>query len=290
MHSRRPCLLLVHAHPDDECLATGGTIARYSDAGAHVVLVTCTNGEVGEIADVPDLGSPEEIRPRLGEVRVRELEEACRRLGDVDLRLLGYHDSGMEGTPANDDPNAFVNQDRGEAVARVVQIIRETKPDVLVTYNEIGFYGHPDHVRAHEIALAAAEAAADPSYQSAAGSPHRIAKVYYTAVPKSLLLAGRQLAEGIGQSADDFFSMDEIERVGSPDDAVTTWVDVSAYVDRKFRALEAHRTQLGTIERFLQIPEDVRGIAMGTEHYVLVRSLHAAVDGRETDLFEQIAT
>src|SRR5712692_4852787 len=98
------CLLLVHAHPDDECLSTGGTIARYADAGVHVVLVTCTNGEVGEIADVPDLGPQEEIRARLGEIRVDELREACRRLGDVDLRLLGYHDSGMEGTLENDAP------------------------------------------------------------------------------------------------------------------------------------------------------------------------------------------
>src|SRR5438105_13661415 len=101
------CLLFVHAHPDDECLSTGGTIARYSDEGVRVVLVTCTNGEVGEIADVPDLGTTEEIRSRLGNVRVEELKEACRRLGNVDLRLLGYHDSGMDGTPDNDSPGAL---------------------------------------------------------------------------------------------------------------------------------------------------------------------------------------
>jgi len=271
------CLLLVHAHPDDECLSTGGTIARYADEGVRVVLVTCTNGEVGEIADVPGLGTIDEIRGRLGEIRVEELKEACRRLGDVDLRLLGYHDSGMDGTPENDSPDAFVNQDIDEAVRRVADIVRETRPDVLVTYNEFGFYGHPDHIRAHEVALRAVEAAA-PS--------HRVPKIYFTAVPKSLLIGGRALAEQFDQSPDDFFSLEEIERVGTDDQAITTWIDVAAYVDRKFRALEAHRTQLGTTGRFLQIPEDVRGQAMGTEHYVLTGGAGTGAGARETDLFE----
>jgi N-acetyl-1-D-myo-inositol-2-amino-2-deoxy-alpha-D-glucopyranoside deacetylase len=203
-------LLLVHAHPDDECLATGGTIARYAAEGARVVLVTCTNGEVGEIAEVPELGTVDEIRARLGEIRTAELREACRQLGDVDLRMLGYHDSGMEGTPENDDPGAFVNQDLDAAVERVVGIIRETAPDVVVTYNEIGFYGHPDHIRAHDVAVAAVEAAADAGYRPELGPAHRVAKLYYTAVPKSLLAGGRQMAEQLGISPDDFFSLDEI--------------------------------------------------------------------------------
>ena len=268
------CLLLVHAHPDDECLSTGGTIARYAAAGVRVVLVTCTNGEAGEIAEVPDLGTIEEIRGRLGEIRVEELKEACRRLGPVDLRLLGYHDSGMDGTPENGSPEAFVNQNIEEAVGRVAAIIRETRPDVLVTYNEIGFYGHPDHIRAHQIALRAIDAAAPT---------HRVRKTYFTAVPKSLLIGGRALAEQLDRSPDDFFSLEEIERIATDDDAITTSIDVSAYVDEKFRALEAHRTQRGTTGRFLQIPEDVRAVAMGTEHYVLTG---ASGGLHETDLFE----
>ena len=272
MAADRKCLLMVHAHPDDECLSTGGTIARYADEGVHVVLVTCTNGEVGEIADVPDLGTPDEIRKRLGEIRVRELEEACRRLGPVDLRLLGYHDSGMDGTPENEAAEAFVNQDPTEAASRVAAIIDETKPDVIVTYNEIGFYGHPDHIRAHEVALAARERAT-----------HRARKLYYNAVPKSLLLGGRELAKGLGESPDDFFTLEDIERIGTDDDKVTTTIDVVAYVDRKFHALEAHRTQLGTTQTYLRIPENVRAFAMGTEHYVLTG---APAGTAETDLFE----
>jgi len=267
----RRCLLLVHAHPDDECLATGGTIARYADEGVHVVLVTCTNGEAGEIADVPELGSRDEIAARLGEIRVEELKEACRRLGPVDVRLLGYHDSGMAGTPSNNAPEAFVNQSLDEAVGRVAAIIDETRPAVIVTYNEFGFYGHPDHIRAHRVAVAAREEAA-----------HRASKLYYNAAPKSLLLQGREMAEQFGVSPDDFFSLDEIERIGTEDAAITTALDVSAYVDRKFRALEAHRTQLGTTEAFLRIPESVRAMAMGTEHYVLAGG---GATG-ETDLFE----
>jgi N-acetyl-1-D-myo-inositol-2-amino-2-deoxy-alpha-D-glucopyranoside deacetylase len=268
------CLLFVHAHPDDECLSTGGTIARYADEGVRVVLITCTNGEVGEIADVPDLGTIDEIRSRLGEIRVEELKEACRRLGDVDLRLLGYHDSGMDGTPENDSPDAFVNQDIDDPAGRVAAIITETKPDVLVTYNEIGFYGHPDHIRTHDVAMRAVKAAS---------ATHNVPKVYFTAVPKSLLMGGRDLAEQFDQSPDSFFSLEEIERIGTDDEAITTSIDVTNYVGRKFRALEAHRTQLGTTGRFLQIPEDVRALAMGTEHYVLIGANGAQ---RETDLFE----
>ena len=271
MAADRRCLLFVHAHPDDECLSTGGTIARYADEGAHVVLVTCTNGEAGEIADVPDLGPPEALRPRLGEIRVEELREACRRLGTVDLRLLGYHDSGMDGTPENEAAEAFVNQDIGGPVDKVAAIIDETRPDVIVTYNEIGFYGHPDHIRAHEVALGAREQAA-----------HRARKLYYNAVPRSLLLGGRELASRLGQSPDDFFTIDDIERIATDDDEITTAVDVTAYVSKKFHALEAHRTQLGTTEAYLRIPEDIRALAMGTEHYVLTG---AASDARETDLF-----
>ena len=277
------CILLVHAHPDDECISTGGTIARYSDAGVRVVLVTCTNGELGEIADVPELGEIDQIRPRLGEIRAAELREACAHLGDVDIRLLGYHDSGMDGTSGNDDPKAFVNQDVGGPIQRVVAIIRETRPDVLITYNEIGAYGHPDHIRAHEVAMAGAAEAASAAYMPELGPRHEIAKVYYTAFPKSLLLGGRDMAQQFGIDPDDFFSLDEIERVGTDDDAVTTRIDVAKHIDRKFRALEAHKTQRGTTEIFLQIPEEYRSVAMGAEYYVRVRPFG---DDHESDLFE----
>lgn len=279
-------IVFVHAHPDDESLGTGGSIARYAADGAHVCVVTCTNGELGEIAYVPDLGPVDDVRARLGEVRTAELVEACRRLGPIDLRMLGFHDSGMAGTPENDDPKVFVNQELDAAAGKIVAIIRELRPQVLVTYNEIGLYGHPDHIRAHEAALKAVNDAADPSYGS--GEPHLIEKVYYTAVPKSLLKAGRELwSEMAGDHPDEFFDEQEIERIATDDDVITTAIDVSAYVDRKFYALEAHRTQLGTTERFLAIPQEYRNLAFGTECYVRVRP--AGDGGKETDLFAGVA-
>ncbi len=278
------CLVFVHAHPDDEALGTGGTIARYAADGTHVCVVTCTNGELGEVAEVPDLGPVEDVRRRLGEIRAAELAEACRRLGPVDLRMLGFHDSGMAGTVDNDDPKVFINQDLDHAVRKIVAIIREVRPQVLVTYNEIGFYGHPDHIRAHEAALRAVDAAADPSYGT--GEAHQVAKVYYTAVPKSLLRAGRDLWGEMGAGdPDEFFAEEEIERIATDDDTVTTAIDVAAYVERKFDALEAHRTQLGTTERFLGIPEEYRNLAFGTEYYVLVRP-DRVPESEEIDLFE----
>jgi N-acetyl-1-D-myo-inositol-2-amino-2-deoxy-alpha-D-glucopyranoside deacetylase len=265
--SRR--LLLVHAHPDDEALSTGGTIARYSAEGAHVCLVTCTDGQLGEVAEVPGHGSPDQIRPRLGEVRRAELVEACRRLGEVDLRMLGYQDSGMAGTPGNDDPEAFVNQDLAEVAGRIAEIIDEVRPLVLITYDERGSYGHPDHVRAHEAAMRALSVA-----------EHEVAKVYHTAVPRSLLLMARELVEA------EVFTDDEIDRVGTDDELITTAVDVSAYIDRKFAALEAHRTQLGTTGWILSMPAEFRALGFGTEHFVLARSSVRGGEGLEPDLFE----
>ncbi len=284
------CVVFVHAHPDDESLATGGTIARYASEGAHVVLVTCTNGEAGEIADVsllgPDLGSPDELKTRLGEVRRTELIEACKRLGgdappgapsgSIDLRMLGYHDSGMDGTPENDAAVAFVNQDFEGVVAKIVAILEETCAQVVVTYNEFGTYGHPDHIRAHRAALEAADLAG-------------VKKVYCTAFPKSLMRTGREMAGQLGVEPDEFFSDEEVERIGDDDETITTVIDCSSFVEQKFAALEAHRTQLGTTQMFLQIPPEFRG-ALSSEYYVLAKSDVSRSERRpqlkESDLFE----
>lgn len=271
MTSRR--VVFVHAHPDDESLSTGGTMARYADDGAHVCLITCTNGEVGEVAEVPELGTLDEIRPRLGEIRRAELIEACRHLGNIDLRMLGFHDSGMDGTAENDAPHAFVQQDFELVVAKVTDVIGEVAPQVVVTYNEIGGYGHPDHILAHRAAVAAAERCG-------------VEKVYYTAFPKSLMRLARQMASELGYGEDDFGSDEDIERVGTPDEEITTVIDATAFVDRKFAALAAHRTQLGTTAPFFQIPADVRAAALGSEHYVLARTTLDRPIGKEDDLFE----
>ena len=285
-------LVLVHAHPDDEGLATGGTIARYAAEGVHVCLITCTNGEVGEIADLPDLGTPEEIALRLGEIRRQELEEACRRLGHVDLRMLGFHDSGMDGTPENDDPKAFVNQDLDQPVRQIVAILREVRPQVLVTYNEYGFYGHPDHIRAHQAALAAVAAANDPAFEPDLGEQHEVAKVYYNAIPVSLLREGMKLAqEALGDAAEEeFANEEEIARIGTDDVLVTTDIDVEDFVQTKFHSLEAHRTQLGTIKPWLDLPDDLRHLLFGTEFYVLTPPGSRVSEEHERDLFEGVSS
>jgi len=279
--------VLVHAHPDDEALGTGGVMARYSDEGAHVCLVTCTNGELGEVAEVPELGTVEEITARLGEIRADELRESCHRLGDIDIRMLGYRDSGMEGTDGNRDPRSFVNQDIDRPIRDVVAILREVRPQVLVTYNDYGFYGHPDHIRAHEVAIAAVARATDASFAPELGPVHDVAKVYYMAVAKSFFREGRDLATQMGIEPDDLFDEETIETIGTDDDAITAWVDVSGYVDRKFAALEAHRTQRGTTERFMSIPAEYRKKAFGMENFVLVSPKTPRV--RETDLFEGLS-
>lgn len=252
-------LLLVHAHPDDEALATGGTIAKYSAEGAHVCLVTCTNGELGEVADVPELGPVDEVKARLGEVRRAELAEACRLLGDVDLRMLGYHDSGMAGTADNDDPKVFINQDIRSVIAKITSIIDELQPQVVVTYNEFGGYGHPDHIRSYEAATRAVSSA-----------DHKVPRIYHTAFPKSLLRAGREMWTQIrGEDADDLFDEEEVERIATDDELIGASIDVSKHIEAKFAALEAHKTQLGTTHWIFAVPDEYRTLAFGTEHYVL---------------------
>jgi N-acetyl-1-D-myo-inositol-2-amino-2-deoxy-alpha-D-glucopyranoside deacetylase len=265
-------IVLVHAHPDDECLGTGGTMALYAAEGAHVCLVTCTDGEEGEIAEIPELGPPDEIRPRLGEIRRAELIESCRRLGDIDLRPLGFRDSGMEGTEANGHPDAFINRPLDEAAAAIAEVLEEIRPQVLITYDATGLYGHPDHIRAHQAAMAAVET-------------QPVAKVYYLSIPKSMLQAAKQLSSGLGLEPDAYFTEEDVERIGTDDDLITTSIDCTAYVEAKMDALAAHRTQLGTTSGYLEIPQEVRDFALGTEHYVLSSAGEVPAE-RETDLFE----
>lgn len=285
MSDRR--LVAVHAHPDDECISTGGILAKYAAERAHVCLVTCTNGEVGEIAELPELPSPDELRPRLGEFRQGELREACAVLGLQDLRLLGYHDSGMEGTPENEAAHAFVNQDLDEVVGRMVAVLREVRPQVTVTYNEFGFYGHPDHIMANKVTLAAVEAAADPARYPQTGDPWRVAKLYYTAIPLSRMLAAAEIF-GTNDEGGPPFDEEWVRRVATPDELVTTQIDVTPYVHRKFEALAAHRTQRGTTEWFLSIPPEIREAVMNHEFFVLVNRGPGLVESLEADLFEGV--
>src|SRR5438105_11221808 len=172
-------LVAVHAHPDDECIGTGGILARYGAEGVRTVLVTCTDGAVGEISD-PALATPE----NLVEVRARELDESVRILRVQRLVKLGYRDSGMAGTADNTNPASFHEANFEQAVERVVRVVREERPQVVVTYDERGGYGHPDHVRTHEVAVAAFDAAADAERFPSAGAAWAPSKLYYTVFPR----------------------------------------------------------------------------------------------------------
>jgi N-acetyl-1-D-myo-inositol-2-amino-2-deoxy-alpha-D-glucopyranoside deacetylase len=217
-------LLLVHAHPDDESIGTGATIARYAAEGARVTLVTCTLGELGEIIppELAHLGADRENR--LGAYRITELAAACAALGLADQRFLGgpgrWRDSGMMGMETNDDPRCFWQADVQQAAAELARIIGEVRPQVLVTYDENGFYGHPDHIQAHRVAGAAIRLAAEGGQ-----GPWQVAKFYATAMPRSVA----------GAAGLPWFV---------PDEQVTTEIDGSGYLAAKTAALRAHATQI----------------------------------------------
>ena len=275
-------LMAVHAHPDDEAIGTGGVLAQAADGGVRTVLVTCTGGEVGEIAS-DTLATAENLR----EVRERELRAACEILAISQLELLGYRDSGMVGTPDNTHPDAFAQADLDEAAARLVKLVRTYRPQVIVTYDENGFYGHPDHINAHRIAARAYEIAGDANHDSGDGlEPWAPSKLYYTAVPRSAMAEfGRRLREAgveppvLAEEGDG-----ESPPFGTPDELVTTVVDVSAQVERKRRALFAHATQMGPEVFFAKIPPSVFDQLFGRETFQLARS-RIAPTGKETDLF-----
>ena len=287
-------LLLVHAHPDDESIGTGATMAYYAAAGVGVTLITCTLGEEGEIL-VPALGQLEAAQAdQLGGYRIGELATAMTHLGVTDHRFLGgpgrFRDSGMMGSPANEHPRAFWRAAKDAevfdaAVAAAVEVIREVRPQVLVTYDDNGDYGHPDHIMAHRVASAAVDAAADPSH--GAGAPWLVAKVYWTATPKSLLrkgfeaLAGTDLPFGVASAEELPF--------GVEDDVITTAVDATGFGEAKLRALEAHHTQISVDGPFFALSNMLGREILATEHFRLVRGPMGAVrnaDGRETDLFD----
>lgn len=282
-------MVLVHAHPDDETIGTGATMARYADQGVAVTLVTCTLGEEGEIV-VPDLAAlASDQQDRLGEHRIGELDAACAALGVADHRFLGgpgrWRDSGMMGTPENDRPTSWWRADLTEATGLLVAILREVRPQVLVTYDENGGYGHPDHIQAHRVAVAAAQAAADPDYRPDLGAPWEVSKLYYTAIPVSVLAEGLEAMKAAGN---DFLGVDSVEDLpfGTPDELVTTAVDGTDHLPAKINAMRAHRSQIRLDGPFFALADGVGQAAFGVEYYRLIRGPGGPADGsRETDLF-----
>ncbi len=276
-------LMAVHAHPDDECLGTGGALARYSEEDIHTVLVTATRGEEGEVV-APDM-DPDEVRPKLGDVRLEELRCSCETLGVDANYVLGYRDSGMADTSANMHPECFAQADLYEATGRLVELMRQTRPQVVTCYNEFGGYGHPDHIQVNRTTVAAFHAAGDPAqYPGIGPAPWQPQKLYYTTYPRSYILMRYEVMREIGANTPldrpDF----DINRVGTPDEEITTRVDVRTYIQRKVMALRCHRTQVKPDWWYFKIPPEILEDKFNQEMFIRIVS-HVPAEMPETDLF-----
>jgi N-acetyl-1-D-myo-inositol-2-amino-2-deoxy-alpha-D-glucopyranoside deacetylase len=264
-------LMLVHAHPDDESISTGGVMMKAKAHGHRVVLATATRGEVGEIHNM----DPEATRPRLGEIRTEELKAAGEILGVDRIEFLGYRDSGMVDTADNKDPRSFHQARLDEAAAKLAVLIRDERPDVVVTYAEDGVYGHPDHIKAHHVTNAALELVEREGW-----APK---KLYYTAIPRSMM------EEFMKQMPEEAQSQNTNMRIaGTPDELVTTRVDVHDYVDQKRKAFGAHVSQNDPNSWFATMASQIYEMAFGTEYYQLVRGKPGS-ELPEQDLFAGIS-
>ena len=268
-------VLFVHAHPDDECVGTGGSMARLVAEGHRVDLVTCTDGAEGEVHD-PDLDA-DEARPRLAAIRAAELACSIEALGGgaIHQHLLGYRDSGMMGTEANEHPESFWKTDIPAATSRLVEIVRAARPVAIVTYDENGNYGHPDHINAARIARDA--------YTLLAGRPDGVSRFYELAWSRERWgeLIAAMTERGIpfpwggdeGEAAVAGEASEgkgrEDRGFGRPDDEVTTRVDVSAFLEPKRRSMDCHRTQRQDMGWLLELPDDLGARALGSETFVL---------------------
>lgn len=262
-------IMAVHAHPDDEVISTGGLFARYAEEGIRTVLVTCTNGEQGDGPDGVKPGEAGHDPAAVREQRLAELRESVALLGIQHVELLGYQDSGMEGWNTNHDPSAFWNTPVDQAAAKLAKLIEHYRPQVIVTYDENGNYGHPDHIQANRIALAATASTGIPD------------KLYYAAIPRE---SAREMFESFKATGMDLGDFEPPEDFGTPMAEITAAVDVAPYVRRKVKALEAHGSQSDGAF-FLGLPEEVQHMVLGTEHFVRHFSRVPDAPGYETDLF-----
>ena len=254
------------AHPDDEGFGPGGTLAMLSARGAAVTLVCATNGDVGEISD-PALATPE----TLGKVRQQELRAAMNVTGVRDVRFLGYRDSGMQGTEDNDNPSSLYQAVANEVVGALVEIIREVRPNLVITHDPSGGYGHPDHITVHHRVTQAFNESGNPAWRpgngSAAGEPWSAGLLYYVCYPRSNFrrIWQQMMDNGITPP----FASLEVDNIGSPDEDVTTTVDVTNYVETKVASLACHRSQMDPNGPFAQLPEVLMREIMSTEYFTL---------------------
>ena len=272
-------LLAVHAHPDDESISTGGILAKYAAKGLRTVLAYGTGGEAGDILN------PKFVAPKPGldikEIRAIELAAALKVLAVKTVYYLGYRDSGMAGSPENDHPQAFARADIREATARLVEIIRRVRPQVMVTYNEKGTYLHPDHIMANRVTLRAFQASGDADFGIAeALDPWQPSKLYYTAIPLERIRRMYRIVKERGEEPGF-----DPEVIGTPEEKITAVVDVRQYLSRKLEALNCHQSQMNPNSVIRRMSKEFREEVMGYEHFQCVQGCPAA-DTKETDLFE----
>ena len=277
-------VLLVHAHPDDETINNGATMALYASLGAQVTLITCTRGEEGEILTPELIHLASSDTDSLGEHRESELANAMEALGVSDFRFLAegerkYRDSGMMGTEPNNRPDVFWQADLEEASDYLVKVIEEVKPHVLITYDEIGGYGHPDHIQAHRAAMRASEK-----------SNWQIQKIYWNTMPKSVLAESMAKMKELGS---DFFGADNVDDLpfAKEDSFVTTLIDGNSHVEAKMAAMKAHHTQISLDGPFFALSNNLGLQVWGHEYYTLVKGEKSApfdANERESDLFSGV--
>lgn len=275
--------LFVHAHPDDETINNGATMAQMVDDGVAVTLITCTRGEEGEVL-VPELAHlASSAEDKLGAHREIELANAMRELGVQDHRFLGksgkYRDSGMMGTPQNEHPNCFWRADVDSAAKELAQVIDEIKPQVMVTYDENGGYGHPDHIQTNRVAMRAAELAT-----------WQVQKIYWNIMPKSVVQKGM---DAMKEQGSDFFGAENIDEVPfvKDDSFVSAVIHAPNQVDKKMAAMKAHATQITLDGPFFALSNNLGVQVFGDEYYTLVKGVKSAPlskDNLEIDLFAGI--
>jgi LmbE family N-acetylglucosaminyl deacetylase len=256
-------LMAIFAHPDDETFSIGGTLVQSAADEVEITLVVATRGEEGEIATTVDAD-----RSNLGEIREDELNCAAQKLGVERLYLLGYRDSGMEGDPANDHPRAFIQAPPEEVISQLVELIRKECPDVIVTFEPNGGYGHPDHIAIHRYGRQAFSAAADPAEYPGKGGPWQAGKLFYTAIPRSFFdeMRARMIEAGIDTSELDWLDSDQNHWTEEDIDLI---VDVADAVDEKWAALECHATQFGPDHLFRKLPGEISKSLMAKEYFAL---------------------
>ncbi|MEV0262806.1 PIG-L family deacetylase [Streptomyces sp. NPDC050617] len=272
MTDRPLTLMAVHAHPDDEATSTGGVLAQYAAEGVRTVLVTCTDGRCGDGPGGVKPGDAGHDPEAVAVMRRRELQESCDVLKISDLETLDYADSGMMGWPSNDAPGSFWQTPVEEGAARLAELMERYRPDVVVTYDENGFYGHPDHIQANRITMAALE------------MTELTPKVYWTTMPHSAMQRFGELMREFGDMPEpDPAELAALAEIGLPDDEITTWVDTAAFSGQKFDSLAAHASQ-GENIFFLKMGKERFGELMGMETYVRVKDTTGA-PLPESDLF-----